>query len=286
MQDRPDFRNGLEWRVEGVPRRPFRDVYPRLMAASWTVTIAWAFAAYLGACIGFAGLLAIEPNGVKGAEGFTDIVWFSVQTLSTIGYGGMTPVTPWANLLVMLESFFGLAGVAVVTAILYAKFSLPAARVRFSNRIAIHDRDGVPTLHLRMLNERTSPILDANIHVGVLLEDPNQKERFRRLVDLKLVRQRVPVFAMAFTIMHTLEDDSPLHAIQADPQRMVFLIVTLRGVDDRTLQPVFARALFHHEQLAFGQGFQNMTDMGADGVLTVDARQLDKTEPLPFRGEP
>lgn len=249
------------------------------MGASWTVTMALAFAAYSGACLFFAGLFSLDPNGVRGASSLMDRLWFSVQTLSTIGYGGMTPVTPWANLLVTLESFIGLAGVAVVTAILYAKFSLPEARVAFSSVMAVHDRQGVPTLHIRMLNERTTPILDVTLHIGVLLEEPNGDESFRRLVDVELVRQHVPVFVMAFTAMHVIDENSPLHAILNDPDRMNFLMMTMHGVDDRTLQPVFSRALFHHEQLAFGKGFGDMVDMAADGVMEVDATRLDDLVP-------
>ncbi len=140
----------------------------------------------------------------------------------------------------------------------------------------------MPTLHLRMLNERTTPILDVNLQVGMLIEDHDGDRPFRRLIDLKLVRQRLPIFGMAFTIMHTLDADSPLHAIRLDPERMVILIVTMRGVDDRTLQPMFARALFQHEQLAFGQGFGDMVDIGPDGVIQVDARQLDEVTPRPL----
>jgi inward rectifier potassium channel len=269
----------MRWRVRGTPQRLLQDIYPRLMGASWILTIAMAFAAYAGACLIFAGLFALEPGGVQGASSLTDRLWFSVQTLSTIGYGGMTPVTPWANLLVTLESFIGLAGVAVVTAILYAKFSLPEARVGFSSAMAVHDRNGVPTLHIRLLNERSTPILDVNLHVAVLLEEPNGDDSFRRLVDVDLVRHRIPVFVMAFTAMHILDESSPLHAILDDPERMSFLIVTIRGVDDRTLQPVFARALFHHEQLAFGEGFGDMVEVAADGVMEVDATRLDDLVP-------
>ncbi len=256
-----------------------QDIYPRLMGASWTMTIALAFAAYAGSCLVFAALFAIDPAGVQGAASLSDRLWFSVQTMSTIGYGGMTPVTPWANLLVTVESFIGLAGVAVVTAILYAKFSLPEARVAFSNAMVVHDRQGVPTLHLRLLNERSTPILDVDLHVGVMLEEPNGDESFRRLVDVDLVRHRIPLFVMAFTAMHIIDETSPLRAILDDPERMSFLILTMRGVDDRTLQPVFARALFHHEQLAFGKGFDNMVDTAGDGVMEVDATRLHDTVP-------
>ena len=284
MSDRPNLRDGLQWRVRGLPPRLFQDIYPRLMGASWLATIAWAFAAYVGACLVFAGLFALNPDGVSGASSGTDLLWFSLQTLSTIGYGGMTPVTTWANLLVTLESFCGLAGVAVVTAILYAKFSLPAARVQFSKHLAIHDRNGVPTLHLRMLNERTTPILDVNLHVGVLVEEQDGDQRFRRLVDLPLARQQVPVFAMAFTIMHELDEHSVLHAIQRNPERMIFLIATMRGVDDRTLQPVYARALFHPDQLVFGKGFGDMVVTGEDGIMDMEARKLDELVPRPLGG--
>lgn len=279
MTRRPDFSNGPTWRVEGVPGRFWQDIYPRLMGASWTATIGLAFAAYAVASLLFALLFALRPEGVEGASSFVDLIWFSVQTLSTIGYGGMTPVTPWANLLVLIESFIGLAGVAVVTAILYAKFSLPEARVRFAEKLAVHGRDGVPTLHLRMLNERTTPILDLEIHIGVLVEVGEGENRFRRLHDVKLVRNRIPVFAMAFTIMHRLDESSVLGPLQDDPERMLFMIVTIRGVDDRTLQPVFARKFYGHDDLVWGRGYADMVETSDEGEMVVHAEKLSHLEP-------
>ena len=213
------------------------------------------------------GLFALEPGGVEGADSVSDLLWFSVQTLSTIGYGGMTPATPFANLLVIVESFLGLAGVAVVTAILYAKFSLPDARIQFARTLAIHDYKGVPTLHLRVANERTTPILDAELHVGALIDESEDDLRFRRLYDVPLVRSRIPLFAMAFTAMHVLDEDSPLRRL-VDRDRLEFLIVTLRGVDARTLQPVFTRALFGQEQVRFGMGFDDMVTHDANASRT------------------
>lgn len=265
----------FSWRVAGASSHPLQDIYPRLMAAPWTVTIAVAFAAYLGVSVVFAGLYALQPGGVDGATSFLDMLWFSVQTLSTIGYGGMTPSSPWANALVIVESFIGLAGVAVVTAILYAKFSLPEPRVRFSDSLAVHDRNGVPTLHFRMVNERETAILDADLHVGVLVDDSEDGHRFRRFVDLDLVRSHIPIFAMAFTAMHVLDEHSPLQALELDEDHLLFLLVTVRGVDANTLQPVYARTLFRHDQLRFGKGFDNMVEDGADGVPVIDLRKLD-----------
>ena len=190
----------------------------------------------------------------------------------------MTPATPYSNVLVIVESFIGLAGVAVVTAILYAKFSLPAARVRFTDTLAVHDYEGVPTMHLRVVNERTTPILDAELQVGALIDESDEERRFQRLHDVELVRSRVPLFAMAFTAMHVLDETSPLRRL-VDRDRLRFLIVTLRGIDGRTLQPVFTRALFTQEQVRLGMGFGDMVEYGDDGVAILDMSLLDELVP-------
>lgn len=278
MTDRPNFERGIRWQVSGLPYRPFRDVYPRLMGASLPVIVMWAFAAYVGVSVLFAGLFALEPEGVEGAMSASDLLWFSVQTLSTIGYGGMTPETPFVNLLVIIESFIGLAGVAVVTAILYAKFSLPDARVRFSSVLAVHDYDGQPTLHLRLVNERTTPVLDAEIHVGVFVDESSEDARFRRMYDLELVRSRVPLFAMAFTAMHILDESSPLRRI-VDRDRFQFLIVTFRGIDARTLQPVFTRELYQQEQVRMEVGFGDMVSFDDEGLATLDLTKFEDLVP-------
>lgn len=271
----------MQWRVSGVPFRPLGDLFPWLMGASWTVTILVAFFVYVGTSVGFAALFALEPGSVRGADDMPDLVWFSVQTLSTIGYGGMTPATRWGNFLVIVESFIGLAGVAVVTAILYAKFSLPEARVRFSNAVCLHDYNGVPTLHVRLVNERTTPILDLDLHMGVLIDESEGDRRFVRLHDLTLVRAHVPFFAMAFTAMHVLDEDSPLQSgIEMD--RIQMILVTARGVDGRTLQPVFTRTLYEPDHLRPGMGFGDMVVTDADGVGHLHVDRLDALVPRPF----
>ena len=288
MADQPNLQQGVRWRVSGLPYRPFRDVYPRLMGASFLVTVGWAFAAYLLVSLLFAGLFALDADGVEGAEDFTDLVWFSVQTISTIGYGGMTPETGFVNLLVILESFIGLAGVAVVTAILYAKFSLPDARVRFSDSVAIHDFDGQPTLHLRLVNERTTPVLDAEVQVGVLIDESTEDQRFLRMYDLPLFRGKVPLLVMAFTALHVLDETSPVRR-WAGTERIRMLLVTFRGTDARTLQPVYAREMFHHHQVKLGMGFADMITYDDDGLANLDLRRLHDLVPrplTPFEGMP
>ena len=186
-----------------------------------------------------------------------DVLGEAYRRMSQRLYQALEGSTPWERLRLAGEG--------------YVLFAL-----EHPNVLAVHDRDGVPTLHLRMLNERNTSILDVNLHVGVLIDESDGDHNFRRLVDLKLARSRVPVFSMAFTVMHVLDADSVLHEIQQDPDRMMFLIVTMRGIDDRTLQPIFARAMFYPDQLVFGKGFDDMIDMADDGVMEVQVDRLDQ----------
>ena len=157
--------------------------------------------------------------------------------------------------------------------------------MRFSSALAVHDRQGVPTLHLRMVNERTTPILDAHLHVGVLIDESEDEHRFRRFVDLDLARNRVPIFGMAFTAMHALDPSSPLYELRADDERLLFLLVTMRGIDASSQQPVFARAQFHVDQVRFGMGFANMvTPAEGDDIAVLDMTRIDELVPRTLTG--
>ena len=94
-----------------------------------------------------------------------------------------------------------------------------------------------------------------------------------------LSTEDIPMFAMAFTAMHTLDEHSPLFNLRDEPERMLFMLLTLRGIDGRTLQPVFARAMYSTEDLRFGVGFAEMVSAAPDGVREVDATRLDALEP-------
>ncbi len=275
----PDDDGSIRWRVVNGRIRPFEDLFHRLMLASWTQVIVVALFAYLLSALGFALLYMAETDGISNNDGsFAQAYWFSVQTLSTIGYGTMSPVSTYANVLVTIESFVGLAGVAVVTALLYAKFAKPSARVLFSDSVAVHDRDGVPTMHVRMVNERDTPILDVHLHVAVMVDETNQHgHRFRRLYDIKLLRRRIPMFALGFTIMHEIDKDSPFTRFDTDD--IAFMIVTFHGTDDALMQPVFGRKLFRPRHVRMGHRFADIVSTSDDGVITLDMATVHMTVP-------
>src|SRR5262249_23589165 len=141
---------------------------------------------------------------------FSDAFFFSVQTMATIGYGQMAPATFAAHVLVSVEAFVGLVGFAMVTGITFSKFSRPTARILFSNVAVVTQRDGVPCLMFRMANERGTSIVEAQAHVVLTRSETTlEGEKVRRFYDLKLLRQQNILFALSWTALHPITQESP-----------------------------------------------------------------------------
>ena len=172
--------------------RALGDLYHYLLTSSWTALLGFVLVAYVIANLAFASIYYLD-GGVTGAHAgsFADMFFFSVQTMATIGYGKMTPASFLTNALVSLEALFGLVGLALMTGMMFAKFSLPSARVRFSRYAVVSRRDGLPSLMFRMANMRANRIVEAQIHVVFARnENTSEGERLRRFYDLPTTRDR------------------------------------------------------------------------------------------------
>src|SRR5579862_1075599 len=153
MAKRPNHLDNAigESRIRGAPTRVLDDLYIQLVAASWPGLIGMVATAFVAANLLFA-LGYYLDGGIENGHSFADAFFFSVQTMATIGYGQMVPVTVFANILVSIEALTGLVGLAVMTGLVFAKFSRPSARVRFSRYVVIAPRDGTVSLMIRMAN--------------------------------------------------------------------------------------------------------------------------------------
>ena len=183
---------GYEIRVYGARFTPFRDVYHATLRQPWPLTIAFIATGF----VVINGLFALgywAVGGIAEADphSFADAFFFSVQTMGTIGYGTLHPVSRAANWLVVAESIAGLTLTALATGLVFAKFSRPTARIAFSREATISPMNGAPTLMFRLGNERSNPIVDARISVSLVRTEVTQEGKvFYRMVDLKLARQR------------------------------------------------------------------------------------------------
>lgn len=211
---------------------------------------------------------------------FFDCFAFSVETMSTIGYGEMQPASPFAHFVVMVQAIVGLLVTAVATGLVFAKFAQPTARIQFSERVVIGPFDGVPTLSFRVGNARGNRILEAMIRVTfVRTEKQKDGKVFYRMYDLPLTRERSPALTRSWLAMHAIDEKSFFH--RATPETLeadeVELLVTVIGTDDTSLQPVHARKRYLARDFEFGTRFCDMITIDGDAI-TLDMRKFDATE--------
>ena len=269
----------------GLRRNWLRDLYHHALRVPW-----WAFtlagvAIFFGANAIFALLYLLQPGGIAHARpgSFADALFFSVQTMATIGYGEMWPQTLYVNLLVMVEALFGLTLLALATGLLFARFSLPRARVAFSRVAVVMPRAGVPTLVFRLANERRNRILEARVTATLVRDErTSESELMRRFYDLRLLRARTPIFAMSFSVMHPIDEESPLYG--ATPASLLAedaeIVVTVSGIDETMSQPIHARGSYLPDEIRWGHRFADVIGWTEDGRRAIDYRRFHDTEPV------
>ncbi|MDQ2801235.1 MAG: ion channel [Pseudomonadota bacterium] len=275
---------------EGVLRIGMRttwwnDFYHHALTISWVTFLLAASALYLGLNVVFALLYLLQPDAIAGARpgAFGDAFFFSVQTMATIGYGQLAPKTVYANLLVTVETLLGMLILALATGLMFARFSRPTARVMFSRSAVIAPYNGLPTLSMRLSNERGNQILQADVGLTLVRNERTSEGAFiRRFHDLKLARARTPIFALTFTPMHTVDEASPLWGTtpEALAAAEAELLVTVTGLDETLSQPVHARFSYRAEELLWDRRLVDIFGYAEDGRRMIDFRRFHDTEPV------
>jgi len=264
--------------VIGAERRGLTDLYHQVLTMpAWGLPVL-LLGAYLGANAIFAGLYMLT-GGVQGMRqgSFADAFFFSVQTLSTIGYGGMIPVGRAANVVMTVEAFFGLGLVAVSTGLIFARFSRATARVVFSRVAVIDTFEGKPTLMFRAANQRGNQILEAEVMLNLLRQSETAEGHvYRRFQELKVERARTPMFALTWTVMHTIDESSPLYGATPEDLRawLAEIIVVVSGADDIFAQRIHARYSYLPSQILWNQRFEDVLTLDDHGNRIIDFGKL------------
>ncbi len=270
--------------VSEVAGRALEDLYHYLLTASWPVLIA-----IIGAFFTVANLLFAVgyywDGGIENTHSgsFADMFFFSVQTMATIGYGKMEPITLFSNVLMSLEALFGLVGLAMMTGLTFSKFSRPTARVRFTRYAVIGPRDGKVSLQIRMANMRANRIVEAQIHVVFSrMEVTLEGDSIRRFYELPTTRNRSPLFMFSWTAVHPITEDSPFFGqtreslAQCSPQ----LVVSITGLDDTFSQTVHARHSYKLDEIVWGARMVGVLMTAPDGTQSIDYTHFDDIEML------
>ncbi len=261
-----------------------RDVYAALLQARWSTVLGVFAVSFVLVNFAFAGLYLTAGNAIANARpgSFEDAFSFSVQTLSTVGYGQFHPLPPVGHILAAAESFVGILLIAVATGICFNKFARPKAGMLFAQRAVVGPHNGRRCLMLRVANTRGGDIVEASIRLtAVKSETTTEGHKMRRLHDLKLERATTPLLALSWLVIHRIDEESPIAGITSARMRdeNILVIVNITGLDGVFVQTVYATATYDHTRVVFDAQFEDMITPGPDGAFTIDLRKLHETKP-------
>jgi inward rectifier potassium channel len=273
-----------EIEARGLAGGFWSDLYYRSMTVSWPAFFASAAAIFIVLNGGFALIyfLGDDPiaNTVPGR--FLDLLYFSIETLATVGYGDMHPQTDYGHLVATVEIFTGMSFLAVMTGLVFARFSRPRARFVFARYPIVAQHEGQATLMIRVANARHNTISGATARLWVIRgEHSAEGQYYRRYYELKLLRNENPVFALSWTIFHVIDESSPLYG--AGPgdlaQTDALLVLTISGFDDNSAQQLNARRNYAHGQIRWQHRYVDIASNADDGRLLLDYGKFHDVTP-------
>lgn len=266
-------------------------IYMHLVNLSWPRFWGLVALAFLTANILFALVYTVlGSDSLRAAENdiglgfYGKAFFFSVHTLTTVGYGDIYPLGLAANLVASAEAALGLMGFALATGLLFARFSRPNAQLVFSHRMVVAPyRDGY-SLQFRMANRRNNVLTDVLADMMLMTVEQDAEGQLRRnFVELKLERSKIFFLALTWTVVHPIDESSPLKGLKkADLERLqAEVLILIRGYDDSFTQVVNTRYSYRWEEVEWSARFAPAFDVSPAGHLVLDLDRISATSPLP-----
>jgi inward rectifier potassium channel len=274
----------FEIRKSGVTRFDLRDIYHQAIETSWSQFFLALFAFDVAVNIAFALLYLARPGAIQNARpgSFSDAFFFSLETLATVGYGEMAPGSLYGHIVSGAEIMVGLTFTAIMTGLIFVRFSKPRAKIIYADKVVVTMHNGKPHLMVRIGNGRIGLLTDVRARLGVLLiETTSEGEVFRRVHDLKLVRSRIPVFALTWTLLHPIDKESPLFDYDAErlAEDDVRLFLTVEGRDDVLAASVYDMKGYAAADFAFGQRYAEAVSVDEQRRTVADLSRISLLEP-------
>lgn len=261
--------------THGMPRAPLQDAYHFAMTMGWGAFLGVFILIFLFLNAIFAGLYELAPGSIANQDppGFLGAFFFSVETLATVGYGDMHPVSLYAHVVATIEIFTGVASLALVTGLMFARFSRPRARILFADGPVVGVMDGRLTLSVRAANARQNVIVDASARLRLIRQEVSiEGHGIRRIHDLLLRREQQPMFTLGWTLMHDIGVDSPLDGETAESLAAseASLVLTIKGVDETTSQTMQSRYVYKHDKIRWGHRYVDLLSADPEGASHMD----------------
>lgn len=283
MQIRP---GAFELRKRGAARWDFSDPYHFAVGLSWPAFALLFVVLELVINVLFATLYLIQPGSIANVRpgSVTDAFFFSLETLATVGYGAMSPATLYGHAISAVEIITGMAFVAIMTGLTFVRFARPRGKILFADKAVVSMHNGKPTLMIRIANGRTKVLTDATARLAVLLKEHTlEGKMFRGAHELPLLRSHNPMFPLTWTLMHRIDEHSPLHShgpdrLSRDGTRL-FLSVEAR--DPTLAAQVYEIRDYGAADIAFGMRYADAVAIDSQGRTVADLHLISAIEADP-----
>lgn len=268
-----------------------RDLYLYLIKLKWTTFILILLGGFILFNVLFALLyLAIGVDHLSGAstDEFNDFwrtFFFSVQTVSTVGYGAISPESYWSSLVASIESFFGLIGVALITGLIYGRFSSPNLRLKLSDKVLVGAYKDHNALMFKITNSRKTVLMDMDVTVNMTYEVEVDGRVERQYFNLKLERHRLEFLPLTWTIVHPIDNNSPLKHFDLNELNNITgeVLVLFRAFDEGFGQYIMARSSYTFKEIELNRKFDKTYSPNKDGVLENDLTIFNRTVEAPIQ---
>ena len=261
----------------------WRDTYHFILTLTWPGFAALVFGTYLLLNVLFAALYLLDVHAVAEMPrgSFLYAFFFSVETLATVGYGHMYPDSLYGHLVSTLEIMVGMFGLAVITGVIFVRFSRPTARIQFSKVAVIAPFDGVPNLTIRVANLRHHAMVEPDFRMVLVRSTITAEgEDVRRFRSLKLDFDHLITFPAVLTVRHRIDEESPLFGMTPEDfqQQDIRFVASIVGVETVIVAPVQGFTDYNYDQIEWNRRFVEIYGQNEEGEWTVDYGRIDETE--------
>lgn len=258
-----------------------------LINISWTRFLLIVFAGFV--CVNFFFAILYQLAGIHnlsnaaagdGLQSFLNTFFFSVQTFATVGYGGIHPTGIVSNIIASLESMTGILSFALATGLLYGRFSKPSAKIIFSDKAIITSFKEGKALMFRVANSRDNILMEMEANAMMTYLDKSDSRFTRKYYPLKLEIKFIYFFPLPWTIVHPIDEDSPLYGKTAkDLEELeAELLIMVKGFDDSFSQHVISRSSYKFNEIDWDVKFVRAYSTDETGETIVDLEKVSETE--------